>query len=83
MKRHSPSVGLAVGVFILCAGGRFLAMAAGKVLGVAGQVHGPSQVSGPASLGIRQSPRGERLTEPTFGPSGTQDRLNWLAKNRR
>ena len=25
-----------------------------------------------ASLGIRQSPRGERLTEPTLGPSGRQ-----------
>src|SRR5690349_8034836 len=36
-----------------------------------------------ASLGIRQSPRGDRLTEPTFGPSGRQERLNWLAKNRR
>ena len=35
-----------------------------------------------ASLGIRQSPRGDRLTEPTFGPSGRHDRLNWLAKNR-
>ena len=29
-----------------------------------------------ASLGIRQSPRGERLSEPTFGPSGRQLRLN-------
>ena len=29
-----------------------------------------------ASLGIRQSPRGERATVPTFGPSGTQLRLN-------
>src|SRR6516225_9516070 len=35
-----------------------------------------------ASLGMRQSPRGERLIEPTFGPSGRQERLNWLAKNR-
>ena len=36
-----------------------------------------------ASLGIRQSPRGDRLTVPTFGPSGRHERLNWLAKNRR
>ncbi len=26
-----------------------------------------------ASLGIRQSPRGERFMEPTLGPSGMQD----------
>ena len=36
-----------------------------------------------ASDGIRQSPRGDRLTEPTFGPSGRQDRLNCWAKKRR
>jgi hypothetical protein len=42
-----------------------------------------SQVDASASLGIRQSPRGERLTLPTFGPSGTHDRLNcWLKKRR-
>jgi hypothetical protein len=35
-----------------------------------------------ASLGMRQSPRGDKLTEPTFGPSGRQERLNWLAKKR-
>ena len=29
-----------------------------------------------ASLGILQSPLGERQTEPTFGPSGRQFRLN-------
>ena len=29
-----------------------------------------------ASLGILQSPRGERVTDPTFGPSGRADRLN-------
>ncbi len=29
-----------------------------------------------ASLGIRQSPRGDRATEPTLGPSGKQERLN-------
>lgn len=29
-----------------------------------------------ASLGIRQSPLGERLTDPTLGPSGRQERLN-------
>jgi hypothetical protein len=31
---------------------------------------------------MRQSPRGDKLTEPTFGPSGKQERLNWLAKKR-
>lgn len=36
-----------------------------------------------ASLGIRQSPRGERLMEPTFGPSGRQLRLNCCWKKRR
>ena len=36
-----------------------------------------------ASLGMRQSPRGERLTEPTLGPSGSADLLNcWLKKRR-
>ena len=29
-----------------------------------------------ASDGIRQSPRGESVTVPTFGPSGRQERLN-------
>ena len=29
-----------------------------------------------ASLGIRQSPRGESAAEPTLGPSGRQLRLN-------
>lgn len=36
-----------------------------------------------ASLGIRQSPRGERLIEPTLGPSGMHERLNCCAKKRR
>ena len=36
----------------------------------------PSQSAAEASDGIRQSPRGERDTEPTFGPSGRQERLN-------
>ena len=36
-----------------------------------------------ASLGIRQSPRGERATLPTRGPSGRQERLNCWAKKRR
>ena len=31
---------------------------------------------GHASDGIRQSPRGESVTVPTFGPSGRQERLN-------
>ena len=36
-----------------------------------------------ASLGIRQSPRGESDTDPTFGPSGRQLRLNCCEKKRR
>ena len=36
-----------------------------------------------ASDGIRQSPRGDRATEPTLGPSGTQLRLNCWEKKRR
>lgn len=36
-----------------------------------------------ASLGMRQSPRGDSVTEPTFGPSGRQLRLNCWAKKRR
>lgn len=34
-----------------------------------------------ASEGIRQSPRGESVTLPTFGPSGRQERLYCCAKN--
>ena len=34
------------------------------------------------SLGIRQSPRGDSATEPTFGPSGITDRLNCCVANR-
>jgi len=44
----------------------------------------PSHAAAEASDGMRQSPRGDRLIEPTFGPSGRHDRhdlLNWLAKN--
>ena len=33
------------------------------------------------SEGILQSPRGERETEPTLGPSGMQERLNCWVKN--
>jgi hypothetical protein len=52
--------------------------------GPAGLPVGPqSHAVGSASLGIRQSPRGERLTVPTFGPSGMHDRLNCWLKNRR
>ncbi len=40
-----------------------------------------SQASGLASLGMRQSPRGERAMEPTLGPSGRQERLNCCEKN--
>src|ERR1043166_9931944 len=29
-----------------------------------------------ASLGMRQSPRGDKLMVPTFGPSGKHDRLH-------
>ncbi len=36
-----------------------------------------------ASLGIRQSPRGDRDTVPIFGPSGRQFRLNCWVKKRR
>ena len=41
-----------------------------------------SHSAGSASEGIRQSPRGERLTVPTLGPSGTHDRLYCWRKNR-
>ena len=34
-----------------------------------------------ASLGMRRSPRGLTATEPTFGPSGTQDLLYCCEKN--
>ncbi len=36
-----------------------------------------------ASEGIAQSPRGDRVTEPTLGPSGRQERLNCWVKKRR
>ena len=36
-----------------------------------------------ASLGMRQSPRGLKVTEPTLTPSGRQLRLNCWVKNRR
>jgi hypothetical protein len=42
-----------------------------------------SQTRAEASLGMRQSPLGERLTEPTLGPSGKQLRLNCCEKKRR
>ena len=35
-----------------------------------------SQILEEISLGIRQSPRGERETLPTFTPSGKHERLN-------
>ena len=45
--------------------------------------HGTFQTSnGLASLGILQSPLGERLIDPTFGPSGMHERLNCCAENR-
>lgn len=45
--------------------------------------HSFSQLADVASLGILQSPRGERLQGLTFGPSGRQERLNCWLKNRR
>ena len=42
-----------------------------------------SHASAAASEGIRQSPRGERVTVPTFGPSGMAERLNCCEKKRR
>ena len=39
-----------------------------------------SQISKSPSEGIFQSPLGERLIEPTFGPSGRQERLNCCVK---
>ena len=45
--------------------------------------HSASHIADEASLGIRQLPRGDRLTEHTLGPSGKQLRLNWLLKKRR
>mgnify|MGYP001081493158 CR=1 FL=1 len=35
-----------------------------------------------ASDGIRQSPRGDSVTEPTFTPSGRHERLNCCEKKR-
>lgn len=45
--------------------------------------HSLIQRADEASEGIRQSPRGDRHTEPTLGPSGRHDRLNCWAKKRR
>ena len=36
-----------------------------------------------ASEGIRQSPRGDSVADPTYGPSGRQERLNCCIKKRR
>ena len=41
------------------------------------------QIRAHASDGILRSPLGESATEPTFGPSGRQERLNCWAKNLR
>ena len=41
------------------------------------------QTAAQASLGMRQSPRGDSVTLPTFGPSGRQLRLNCWTKKRR
>ena len=40
-----------------------------------------SHAEASASLGIRQSPLGDRLIDPTLGPSGKHDRLYCWAKN--
>ena len=45
--------------------------------------HSLSQAVLEASLGMRQSPRGDREQLPTLGPSGRQERLNCCAKNLR
>src|SRR5215510_3041718 len=43
-----------------------------------------SQTSASESLGARQSPRGEsEPPEPTFGPLGIAERLNWLILKKR
>lgn len=42
-----------------------------------------SQRADEASEGMRQSPRGERVTVPIFGPSGRHERLNCCEKNLR
>ena len=42
-----------------------------------------SHAAAEASEGMRQSPRGESDTEPTFGPSGMAERLNCWVKKRR
>ena len=42
-----------------------------------------SHAAAEASEGMRQSPRGESVTEPTFGPSGMAERLNCWVKKRR
>src|SRR5207245_5769669 len=41
-----------------------------------------SQADLDASDGMRQSPRGDRLTEPTLGPSGDIERLYCWSKKR-
>ena len=43
-----------------------------------------NQGAAEASLGARQSPRGEsEPPEETFGPFGTAERLNWLVSKKR
>ena len=41
-----------------------------------------SHASASISDGIRQSPRGERETDPTFGPSDMTERFHWFLKKR-
>ncbi len=42
-----------------------------------------SHKSAQPSVGICQPPRGDKVTEPTMGPSGIQERLNCWEKKRR
>lgn len=42
-----------------------------------------SQSAAEASEGMRQSPRGDKLTDPIFTPSGIHERLNCCEKNLR
>src|SRR5690242_16976666 len=43
-----------------------------------------SQTVASESLGARQSPRGDKEPpDPTLGPFGMQERLNWLVRKKR
>ena len=69
-RRGEGEVGAAPGTLIAQPCGTFASSSA-------------SQAAGPASEGIRQSPRGDIVPPAlTLGPLGSAERLNWLAKNR-